>query len=267
VALGAAVAVLLVAITVGPSVLDPFNPSAPGGIGSPSCEMALPDLVGWWPGDTSADDIVGGRDGELIGGAAFAPALVNEGFQLDGDGDFVDVADDPALDVGRRDFSVALWVWFDDTGGEQVLLEKWVQRFGEPALGWTLTKLDTNAIGFFTEDGFGGSHGASSVPLELPARSWLHLVGRRTGGTVDLFMNGEHIATASNSSAILDLTSDASLKFGHRGSPGDTPGSEDPNGYFLAGTLDEVQLVVGRAMTDDEVSAIYRTGKAGTCKR
>jgi hypothetical protein len=247
-------------------VLDRFSLPAPGGVGSPSCAIAPPDLVGWWPGDGSADDIVGGRDGELIGGAAFAPGLVDEGFQLDGDGAFVDVADDPALDVGRRDFSVALWVWFDDTGGEQVIIEKWVQRYGEPAIGWTLTKLDTNAIGFFTEDGLGDGHGASSTPLGLPSRSWLYFVGRRTRGTVDIFMNGERIATASNSSAILDLTSDASLKFGHRGSPGDTPGSDDPNGYFLDGTVDEVQFIVGRAISDDEGRAIYRAGKAGTCK-
>ncbi len=266
VAIGATVALALVAITIGPSVLDRFGRSAPGGVGSPSCAIAPPNLVGWWPGDGSVEDIVGGRDAELIGGASFAPGLVNRAFQLDGDGDFVDIADDPALDVGRRDFGVALWAWFDHTGGEQVLMEKWVQRFGAPALGWTLTKLDTNAIGFFTEDGLGGGAGASSRPLDLPARSWLYLVARRSGGTVDVFMNGERIATASNSSPILDLTSDSSVKLGHRGGPGDTPGAQDPNGYFFAGALDEVQFVVGRTMTEDEVRANFRAGEAGTCE-
>ena len=33
-------------------------------------------------------------------------------FTLDGDGDFINVADDPALDFGGNDFTVDLWVNF-----------------------------------------------------------------------------------------------------------------------------------------------------------
>jgi hypothetical protein len=265
IAIGVAFALLVVAVTTGPSLLDRFGRAGSGGIGPPSCEPPPAGLVGWWPGDGVTEDVVGDRDAELIGGAKFAPGTVGEGFGLDGQDDFVDVADDPALDVGRRDFSVALWVWFDVTDGEQVLVEKWVQGIGV-ASGWTLTKLETNALGLFTEDGVGGGHGALTDPLELPARTWVHIAGRRVGGAVDLFLNGERVATATDPAAILDLDTDASLKFGHRGAPGDTPGSEDPNGYFLDGVVDEVLFVVGRAMTDGEVTAIHGAGTAGSCK-
>jgi Concanavalin A-like lectin/glucanases superfamily len=265
VAVAGVLAALVIAISFGPGMLERSGRSQSGGASPSACLKAPASLTGWWPGDGSVDDIAGGRDAELIGGAAFAPALVDQGFQLDGKDDFVDVANDPALDVGRRDFSVALWVRFDDTAGEQVLLEKWIQGAGM-ASGWTLTKLETGVLGFFTEDGLGAGNGAASDAIDLPAGSWLHVAARRVGGTVDLFLNGELVATASNPSAILDLDTDASIKFGHRGGPGDTPGSVDDSGYYLDGVVDEVQLTVGQALTDDNVRSSFRAGQAGTCK-
>ena len=266
VAIATAAAVLLVAVSIGPGLLERWSRSGPGTSPAPTCSPPPAGLVGWWPGDGSVEDLTGAGDAELVGGATFAPGRVAQGFLLDGGGAFVDVADDPALDVGRRDFSVAVWIRFDDLDGEQILVEKWVQRVGV-ASGWTLTKLETNALGFFTEDGLGNGHGTSTEPLDLPARSWLHIVARRNGGTVDLFMNGVRVSADTTASASLNLDSDSSMKFGHRGAPGDTPGSTDPNGYFLGGIIDEVQLVVGRAVTEEEVRAMYGAGAAGSCKR
>jgi hypothetical protein len=266
-AVGAVAAVLLVAISFGPAVLDRLGRiERTGGVGAPTCAPPPSGLTGWWPGDGSVDDLVGDLDAELVGGTTFAQGVVGEAFRLDGDDDFLAVADDPILDVGQRDFSVSLWVRFDATDGEQVLAEKWVQSFDQPAVGWTLTKLDTNVLGFFTEDGHGNGNGATSRPLEIPVATWLHIAARRVGGTVDLFLNGQRIGTTSNPAAILDLDSAASLKFGHRGGPRDTPGSQDEAGHFLAGRIDEVQYFVGRGITDGEIEAIFRADVAGSCK-
>ena len=62
----------------------------------------------------------------------------------------------------------------------------------------------------------------------------------------------------------VDTTS--SLKFGHRGGPVDTPGSSDGRGFFLNGRIDEVELFVGRALSDKEIAAIYYAGSKGKCK-
>jgi hypothetical protein len=53
-------------------------------------------LTGWWPGDGNADDIVGGRHGELHFGASTGLALIDQAFLLhedrgNGMGDFVSV--------------------------------------------------------------------------------------------------------------------------------------------------------------------------------
>jgi hypothetical protein len=180
--------------------------------------------------------------------------MVEQALTLDGHGDFAAVPDDPALDVGTGDFTVALWVRFDTTEGEQVLAEKWVQRFDRRSIGWTLTKLRDNSIGFFTE-GVGEGLGATSAPLDIPPDTWLHFAARRSGGTVQIYMDGAVIASESGPVGALD--SAASLKFGHRGGLDDTPGSDSEQGFFLNGQLDEVEFVVGRALSHKEIRSLF----------
>jgi hypothetical protein len=88
-----------------------------------------------WPdwlvaGDGDANDLIAGRDGDFHGNTATGSGLVNLAFRLDGEGDFVEVPHDPALNVGISDFTVDLWVNFNDTSGEQVLIEKWIPGDG-----------------------------------------------------------------------------------------------------------------------------------------
>jgi hypothetical protein len=78
-------------------------------------------------------------------------------------------------------------------------------------------------------------------------------------------MNGVQITFGGvDPSGTLDTTS--SLKFGHRGSPNDTPGSLDDRGFFLDGRIDEIELFVERALSDDEIRSIYFAGAEGKCK-
>lgn len=90
------------------------------------------------------------------------------------------------------------------------------------------------------------------------------MAARRSGGVVTIFVDGTPVATGPPGGANADSTS--SLKFGHRGNPFDTPGSVDTRGFFLNGRIDEVELFVGRALSDPEIQAIYAAGSAGKCK-
>jgi hypothetical protein len=93
-----------------------------------ACIAPPAGLSNWWPGDGKPDDIAGGLDAKLQEDATFGAGLVLQAFRLDGDGDFASVPHDPALNLGTGDFTVDLWVNFKDTTGEQVLIEKWIQR-------------------------------------------------------------------------------------------------------------------------------------------
>ncbi len=235
-----------------------------------SCVPLLPGLVGWWPGDGSMSDVVGGNDATLHGGATFAPGLVGQAFALDGAGDFVSVPNDPALNVGTGDFTVTWWVMFNDTKGTSVLVEKWIQGSSEGE-GWTVTMSERPLEGTVVDTTFTlettGGFSVETPALRVDPRTWIHFAVRRRGNTFDLLMNGEVIASkAATRGTVMNLDSPASLKFGHRGGPEDTPGSVDDRGLFLDGRIDEVRLFLGRALSNNEIRAMIEAeANRGRC--
>jgi hypothetical protein len=239
----------------------------------PKCVPSPPGLAGWWPGDGSASDVAGGRDAILHGDATFGPGLVGQAFVLDGNGDFVSVPNDPALNVGTGDFTVAWWAMFEATQGESVLLEKWIQGSlrGEDLMGWTVTMSETPLEGTVVDTTFTlettGGFSVETPALRVDQRTWIHFAVRRRGSTFELLMNGEVIASkAAPKGVVIDLDSPASLKFGHRGGPEDTPGSIDDRSLFLDGRIDEVRLIVGRALSDNGIRAIIEAeANRGRC--
>jgi hypothetical protein len=222
-------------------------------------------LTNWWPGDGNSIDIVGGLDGEFIDDATTEPGLVDWAFTLDGDGDFINVADDPALDLGTDDFTIDLWVNFNDTSGEQVLVEKWVQGDGFVD-GWTLTKLDGNVLRLAFDRENGQEADLDSNVLTIVPGLWYHFAATRQSYTFTLFMNGEVIAQ-DDFEGDLNLDSESSLKFGHRGNVDDTPGSIDTRDFWVNGQIDEVELFAGTALSEEQITALYAAGGDGKCKR
>lgn len=67
-------------------------------------------------------------------------------------------------------------------------------------------------------------HGVTSPSLSLSVNTWIHFAARPSGGMASIFVNRTLVAAGTFFDNV-DLTS--SLKFGHRGSPSDTPGSTD----------------------------------------
>jgi hypothetical protein len=256
-----AAGVLSLAIAFGGllAVVNAFTQGGEEAGPGPKCVPSPPGLVGWWPGDGSASDVAGGSDATLHGDATFGPGLVGQAFVLDGAGDFVSVPDDPALNVGTRTFTVSWWTMFDATEGESVLLEKWIQG-AEDTMGWTVTMSEKHMEGTLVDAAFTlettGGFSARTPPLRVDQRTWIHFAVRRSGNTFDLLINGEVLASnAAPKRTVIDLDSPASLKFGHRGSREDTPGSVDDRGLFLNGRIDEVRIF-GRAVSNDEIRAM-----------
>ena len=52
--------------------------------------------------------LLGANNGTLVGDASFAPGLVDEAFSLDGDGDWVDLGNNPIYNFGSSDFAISL---------------------------------------------------------------------------------------------------------------------------------------------------------------
>jgi len=215
-------------------------------------------ITHWWPADQTTNDIIGSRKAWLQGGAGFGPGIVRQAFALDGGAQFVEVPDDPSLNVGTNDFTFEVWVRFNTLAGEQVIAEKYIET-GTPArTGWTLTKMTDNTIRVALAGG--GDVDSMPAPTVTAASNvWTHVAVRRSGDTFTTFQDGAPTA-AGTFSRNLDCTS--SLKFGHRGNPDDTPGAWDTRNFWLNGAIDEPTLY-NRALTDQEIAALYASGSTG----
>lgn len=235
-----------------------FNPQ--------ECVAAPSGLSGWWPGDGNASDIAYGRNANFMGDATTGPGLVDQAFALDGDGDYIEVLEDPAFDFGSGEFTIDLWVNFEELNGEQVLIEKWIQ--GDqytPSQGWTLTKLANQAIRLAVINESGLEVDLDSLYLlDLQPDSWYHFAATRQGQLVKLYLNGTTIA--SGDLGVLNLDSPALIKFGHRGIPADTPGSTGDQAYYLHGSIDEVEIYNGTVLTQEQIFGIYLAREFGKCK-
>ena len=221
-----------------------------------SCLPLPTSVTGFWPGDGTTEDLVGSHDAVLRGGASFGAGLVGQAFHLDGVDGFVEVPHDPALNVGDGDFTIALWVYFNRHEDEQVLVEKYVQAETETTRGWFLSRLAGGSLRFGAGEGF------DSAELDLPDRTWIHITARRSGGMGAVFVDGQQVSSAPMDDLV---DSESPLRFGHRGSPDNTPGSLDDRGFYLDGRVDEVEFHVGRALSTAEIQELA-SHRAGRCR-
>lgn len=212
-------------------------------------------LLNWWPGNGNAVDVVGGNEGSLMGGAGFTLGLSGQAFSLNGTDSYVSVPDRPNLNFGDQDFSVAAWVKFNTLDNEQVIIEKYIETMMLPSYGWTLTKIADNRIVFGggPKEPYDLPNGIAATPPSITIGTWNLVVAARNGNAATIYWNGAAIGSDNIS---FNPDSSSTLKIGHRGDPSDTPGSNDPRGFYLNGAVDEV-MIFNHALTANEVMNLY----------
>ena len=206
-------------------------------------------LIGYWQFDGNGRDTSGGgRDLELVGGVGFAPGLL--GSALDLHNNPVQYArrpsDDAVYDFVASDFSVQAWVNFKTFSDEQVLVEKYE---GTDGPGWTSTvQPRTRGSSFhFWSDPYAVLYSPTQV---MTTGSWHHVLTRRKGSSFDIFHDGTHIASGSDSDAIPNTS--FPLLIGTRN-------AADGRGFPVDGRIDEV-AIWNRGLTDQEVARLYNGG-------
>ena len=209
-------------------------------------------LVGWWPGEGNANDIVGSDDGTWTGSPAFAAGQVGQAFSFNGVDSFVDVA--PGYDAGTGDLTAELWYKANVSGTTQVLLVKGLtggisgyELFLHPdGLRWYLQETGGTAI--------------DTVTTEPAPNVWHHIAGvlDRSTDTAILYVDG--VAVATQPASIGNIDTALNLGFGAlTRQPGGTPVQ------FFDGLIEEVSIY-NRALDAAEIKSIFDAGSAGKTK-
>ena len=159
---------------------------------------------------------------------------------------FAESTDDDALDFEAGDFTVSVWVNYNDTAGEQILIEKFGAGGGSP--GWTIAKLGDGRL-LLHSDGPGALWASSPG---LVAGTWHHVVARRSGATAEFIVDGVSAGTEDYGTAAISNSPNGVLI-----------GKRNGGELYMNGLIDEVALW-GRALSDDEVSALNGGAEAGS---
>ena len=225
------------------------------------CVPPLPGLVSWWPADGDPRDVLGANHGTLENGATFAPSVVGQAFDLDGTDDFVQVLDSPSLSFAGS-FSIHAWINLRSYGSEfSPIVSKW-NDLRSRNRGYFLVVRPAGAVRFdvSTNGLFAGENSAIvSSMATVPLNTLTHVaaVFDSDAQTLKVFVNG--VESASMDAAFSTaFDQDEPLLIG----AGDLGGNARD---FTDGLIDEVELF-NRALTAEEIQAIFTAGIAGKCR-
>jgi hypothetical protein len=225
------------------------------------CDPAPAGIVGWWAAEGNANDSVGINHGTLKGSASFAPGEIGQAFSLDGITGCVFVPASPSLDVGPSGgFTIEGWVSSPTITAQQIIVE-WhdtgnlygfgvhMQTGTGSAGGASPGALYANVV-----DTGGNYHFIWSNPNVLVANQFQHvaLTYDEASGMGTLYVNGALVAQSNLGVFTPRTTGDFYL--------GERPGWS----LNYTGLLDEISLY-NRALSADEIAAIYQSGSNGKC--
>lgn len=204
-------------------------------------KASLEGIVSWWPGESNTLDVVGGRNGTLVGGAGFAPGMVNTAFNLDGLNDSVDFGGGFNFQV----FSVSMWV---NAAASQNPFADIMDNNHNITRSWVIQYENVGSRYHWGCDAFG------IIPFDLTPNTWQHLaVTVDSARLARVFVNGVQVGSLTGAAPI-PYDGTQFLRLGRWGS----------GGRYWRGQLDEV-TIYNRSLSTSEIQSIYAAGPAGKC--
>ena len=219
-----------------------------------SCVPAPPGLVGWWSGDSNANDISGTNNPSTVSLVGFVPGQVQNGFSF-GKSGYILIPSTAAL--ANQRFTWAAWVRPDGPG---------VNTDGSVIVGQNINNVrNAVVINWRSSDGrFYVYVGDAAENVGFGSRTtfstgkFYFVAATYDGTTLQLFVNGVQEGS---------ITSIKTIGYGPSGW---TFGSNIP-AYFPGfprtwnGVIDEIQAF-NRALSISEIQSLYNAADAGVCK-
>ncbi len=148
-------------------------------------------MVAWWKldeteGQTATDSTGNGRDGRVVGDSSWRSGWIGGALSFDGEGDYIDCGNDPALDI-TDEITVACWVKVSQftTFGQAVVAKSdssWrLQRW------WTTPFMEFACTGISTET---NEIGSVLGKINVADGQWHHVAGVYDGSRIFLYIDG-----------------------------------------------------------------------------
>jgi hypothetical protein len=219
-----------------------------------------PGLVAWWRGEGTARDSAGEADGSLYRGVTFAAGKVGRCFSFDGISSGINVPDVPALAL-TNSLTIECWLFVPSAP----LVPGMVLFRGDTRPGldpyYVSVEPQAGTSGMLNFVVWNADNINTSISAPMPLGAWTHVAATLDdcAGLMRLYTNAV-VAAETNTTirplGALDPNYQPGIGIGnHSSQPG-------PFNYPFHGLIDELS-VYNRALSSNEVQAIYRAGSAG----
>ena len=202
-------------------------------------------LIGWWAGEGNAKDFVGAHNGTNQGGVSFTAGKVGQAFSFNGTNAYVDLGNWFNLQT----FTICCWL---KPAAVQTSNANIIDNNQSTNSSWALGDEGTALTFDWDERWAPGEEGLISVTLV--SNVWQHLAITVDSNFVNrLYLNTELIGSFQQRPIYYDGTQ--FLRLGRWGG----------GGRFFNGLIDEL-CIFNRALSPNEISAIYIADSAGVCQ-
>ncbi|MGA2556269.1 MAG: LamG-like jellyroll fold domain-containing protein, partial [Verrucomicrobiota bacterium] len=213
-----------------------------------NCVSAPAGLIGWWPGEGNANDVMGGNNGTPVNGVSFAPGKVGQAFSFNGANQYVSIVTTNAL---AGTFTLEFWMM-------PMNLNNTLGVIGSrgPQDGSYDMQLNGGSIHGDIGNGSSWITTSADAAYTFSAGNWYHIASVVTPTNYAIYVNGVVVGSGSYSyNTPLLFDANHLLEIGYIGNYGE----------YMNGLMDEVS-VYNRALSFDEIAEIYLAGAYGKCE-
>jgi len=208
------------------------------------------ELIGWWTmdsisGNTVLDSSDLGNDADTIAPTT-VPGRIGQAIDLDGS-DYLQVTDDPSLDLGTGDFTISMWIKRDRTGTREDLLTKKDVTENTHDLSFFINNADRLQLFMWST---GGSYSSVTTSSSI-GTGWTHVAAIRDGGSIQLYLDAQ---PSGSGSLAYGISSNGPLRIGSNRLDG-TTGDGAATHHFM-GLVDDVRLY-NKALSQSEIDDLY----------
>ncbi len=221
------------------------------------CAPVPTGLVSWWAAEGNADDTMGLNNGTAVGSLGYASGEVGQAFVFDDSTSYIILPASPSLDIGASGtgFTIECWIAPNDFN---------VNVSGAPIIEWDSDS--TDGLQFWCggslfgniKDLSGNDHRIVSANGVLSVNVWQHvaLTYDEISGNAFIYLNGNIVASQNFGSFVPQTTFPANI--------GRRTGQQTGLGDTYGGMMDELSIY-NRALSSNEIQAIYMAGSGGKC--